>query len=358
MENENTTGKTNGTGGAGRDALIGDGRLPGIPYSDPPAAGLADSPAAGRPPDVLTRAVLGWGELDALAIPPRSALLGDWFKAGDYGIVFGRRGLGKSWLALALACALARGRDLGPWKCDTPRRVLYCDGEMALDDFRHRVRSLDGGCDNFRALSHQMVFDRSQASLCASEKAQQAEITRICEEDKIDVLWLDNGAALFRNVKENDADEFRDMVECWLLDLRRRGIAVVLVQHAGRNNAIRGTSKREDAAFWILRLDEVSGAGDGGAGARFLTRFTKNRNSAGDPPPLDWRFEPVDGKTRITHREADAMAVFRQWVENGLAGCGEISEEMGVTRGTVSKMATRAEKEGWLKRKGRVYEIA
>ena len=25
---------------------------------------------------------------------------------------------------------------------------------------------------------------------------------------------------------------------------------------------MRGTSKREDAAFWILRLDEVSGADD------------------------------------------------------------------------------------------------
>ncbi|MDR1011573.1 MAG: AAA family ATPase [Opitutaceae bacterium] len=304
---------------------------------------------------MLTPAVLGWAEFDALAIPPRPALLGDWFKAGDYGVVFGRRGLGKSWLSLALACALAQGRDLGPWKCPAPRRVLYVDGEMDIGDFRGRVRSLDGGCNNLLTLSHQCVFDRSKASLCASEKSQQTEITRYCEGNKIDVLVLDNGACLFRGVKENDADDFRDVIEGWLLDLRRRGIAVILVLHAGRNNAIRGSSKKEDAAFWILRLDEVSGGG--GAGARFLTRFAKNRNAVADPPPIDWHLEPVDGKTRITHRIADPMVIFRQWIEDGLTNCGEIAEEMGVTRGTVSKMATRAIREGWLSKKGREYAI-
>jgi hypothetical protein len=356
--NGNTTGKPNEPGGVGRAALIGDGRLPGLPYAAPPDDGKpAKPPAAGRPPPVLTPAVLGWAEFDALAIPPRPALLGDWFKAGDYGVVFGRRGLGKSWASIAIACALAQGRDLGPWKCPAPRRVLYVDGEMDIGDFRCRVRSLDGGCDNLLTLSHQNVFDRSKASLCASEKSQQTEITRYCEGNKIDVLVLDNGAALFRNVKENDADDFRDMIEGWLLDLRRRGIAVILVLHAGRNNAIRGTSKREDAAHWILRLDEISGAGDGGTGARFMTRFTKNRNAVADPPPLDWHFEPVDGKTRITHKVADSMAVFLKWVEDGLDTCSDISEEMGVTKGLVSRMAKRAEKAGLLTISGRRYAI-
>ncbi len=37
----------------------------------------------------------------------------------------------------------------------------------------------------------------------------------------------------------------------WLLDLRRRKIAVVIVHHAGRSGEMRGTSKREDNVFWI-----------------------------------------------------------------------------------------------------------
>lgn len=306
---------------------------------------------------LLAPAILEWSKLNALTLEPREKLLGDWFCAGDYGIVFGKRGLGKSWFSLALAAALSQGRDFGTWKCTQPRRVLYVDGEMSLDDFRARVRTLSGGCENFHTLSHQTVFDVSRAGICLSDPPQQAEVTRICEEKKIDVLILDNGACLFRGVAENDADDFRDFVEGWLLDLRRRGIAVVLVLHAGRNGAIRGTSKREDAAFWIQSLDEVAGGKDDSAGARFITRFTKNRNAAEDPPPMEWHFKPFGNETRIMHKAADSMVIFRKWIEDGLETCREIADEMGLSNGQVSKLARRAIDAGWLKKNGRSYTI-
>lgn len=312
--------------------------------------------AAEDTPPILASALLDEEQLYALDIPPRPALLGDWFKAGDYGVIFGRRGLGKSWLALAIARALAEGRDLGPWECPEAKRVCYVDGEMSLDDFRDRVRNLSESKGSMLTLSHQQLFNQTQKALCLSDVSQQAELTKLCEENKIDVLFLDNGACLFRGVAENDADDFRDKIEGWLLDLRRRGISVVLVLHAGRNGAIRGTSKREDAAFWILRLDEANGC-DREFGARFLTRFVKNRNAPQDPPPLDWRFKPDAGTTRITHREADSMAILLQWIRDGLNTCGELAEEMGVSKGTVSKLAKKAEREGQLEIKGRKYVL-
>ena len=307
-------------------------------------------------PPILEPALLSDDALDALIIPTRTALMGDWFKAGDYGVIFGRRGLGKSWLAMSIARALAEGRDFGPWKCAAAQRVLYVDGEMSLDDYRERVHLLSEGSGDMLTLSHQTVFNQTQRALCLSDIGQQNELTRLCEQDGVSVLILDNGACLFRGVAENDADDFRDKIEGWLLDLRRRGVAVILVLHAGRNNSIRGTSKREDAAFWILRLDEANGD-DREQGARFLTRFVKNRNAPQDPPPLDWHFKPTGGKTLITYREADSMAIFRQWVEDGLNTCSELAEEMGVTKGTISKMAKRAERDGWLTVKGRKYFV-
>ena len=305
---------------------------------------------------VLSQSLVSDSELAGLEIPKRESLMGDWFKAGDYGIIFGKRGLGKSWLAMGIARALAEGRAFGPWPCSTPRRVLYVDGEMSLDDYRDRVRTLSDGDGAFSTLSHQQVFNRTQKALCLSDRAQQDELTRLCERERVDVLFLDNGACLFRSVSENDADQFRDMIEGWLLDLRRRGIAVVLVQHAGRNGAIRGTSKREDAAFWILRLDDA-GEPDGGHGARFITRFAKNRNASQDPPPMDWHFTPDRSKTLITYREADSLELMRQWISDGLNTCGELSEEMGVSKGTVSKMAKKAERAGWLTITGRKYTL-
>ena len=129
-----------------------------------------------------------------------------------------------------------------------------------------------------------------------------------CEQQKIDVLILDNIACLFRGIEENSADDWRDQIEHWLLDLRRRGIAVVIVAHAGRNTAtMRGTSKREDAAFWILRWMK-SLVPMTSNGAKFVTRFVKNRNAPDDPCSLEWNIRPDGNSVLLTYREADNLA--------------------------------------------------
>ena len=306
---------------------------------------------------VLATSVLSETEFDNLLIAERSALLDNWFKAGDTGFIYGKRGLGKRWLALLIGRALAEGGKCGPWSSPRACRVLYVDGEMSADDLRWRNSSLREKQGELMFLSHQVLFDRTQKALCLSDAAQQAELTKICESWKIDVLILDNVACLFRGIEENSADDCRDQIENWLLDLRRRGIAVVIVAHAGRNTAtMRGTSKREDAAFWIIRLDEVSGSDDQ-HGAKFVTRFVKNRNAPNDPASFEWNIRPDGEGVLVTYREADNLTLFRQWIEDGLDTCGEIAEEMGLSKGQVSKLAKKAEKSGWLKKVGRKYEL-
>jgi len=308
-------------------------------------------------PVVLGTSVLSETEFDDLEIPERSALCGDWFKEGDTGYVYGKRGLGKSWLALDLGRALTEGRQFGPWSVSRAWRVLYVDGEMSAEDLRSRNTALRDKRSELMFLSHQVLFDRTQKALCLSETAQQAELTTLCESMNVDVLILDNVACLFRGIEENSADHWREHVEHWLLDLRRRGIAVVIVAHAGRNTAtMRGTSKREDSAFWIIRVDEASG-GDGRNGAKFITRFVKNRNSPDDPVALEWSIRPDGNRVLVTYRQADNLALFRQWIEDGLDTCSDIAEEMGLSKGQVSKLAKQAEKAGWLRKVGRKYQL-
>ena len=142
-----------------------------------------------------------------------------------------------------------------------------------------------------------------------------------------------------------------------IIDSGGRSAAVVIVAHACRNTAtMRGTSKREDAAFSIIRLDEVSGSDDQ-HGAKFVTRFVKNRNAPNDPASFEWNIRPDGEGVLVTYCEADNLTLFRQWIEDGLDTCGEIAEEMGLSKGQVSKLAKKAEKSGWLKKVGRKYEL-
>ena len=306
---------------------------------------------------LLDASVLSEAEFDGLVIQERATLLGDWFKGADTGFIYGKRGLGKSWLALHMARALAEGQRCGPWPAPRACRVLYVDGEMSADDLRSRNAALREQPADLLMLSHQVLFDRTGRALSLSDVAQQAELTKLCEARKIEVLILDNVACLFRGIEENSADQWRDKIENWLLDLRRRGVAVVIIAHAGRNTStMRGTSKREDAAFWILRLDEASGS-DGQIGAKFVTRFVKNRNAANDPQSLEWNIRPDGRRAIISYREADNLTLLRQWIEDGLETCHEIAEEMGLSKGQVSKLARKAEKAGWLRKVGRKYQL-
>jgi hypothetical protein len=114
---------------------------------------------------------------------------------------------------------------------------------------------------------------------------------------------------------------------------------------------MRGTSRREDAAFWVIRLDEVQS--EHREGARFLSRFTKDRNSPSEQAAIEWRIATKDGKVEIETHEASSMDVFRQWVEDGLTRAEDIAHEMGVSKGTVSKLAKRAMMPaGWIKKEG------
>ncbi len=94
-----------------------------------------------------------------LAVPQREPILGDWFRQGDLGFIFGARGLGKTWLAMHIARQIAEGGKVGPWKVDRPRRVLYVDGEMPLDAILQRDTALAGGTTSkMLYLQHEALF--------------------------------------------------------------------------------------------------------------------------------------------------------------------------------------------------------
>ena len=59
------------------------------------------------------------------------------------------------------------------------------------------------------------------------------------------LVVFDNISTLFGAGPENEAEAWGPAQDL-LLGLRRRGVAVLLVHHAGKSGAQRGTSRRED----------------------------------------------------------------------------------------------------------------
>jgi len=298
--------------------------------------------------------------LAQIAVPPREPIVGGWFKQGDLGFIYGARGLGKTWLAMLLARKCVEGGSVADWNVHKPRRVLYVDGEMPLDGIRERDVALSAAAaDGMFYLQHEALFHLTGKVLNLTNPTAQAAILEKCQRDGIEILFLDNLSCLFSGIKENDADAWERVLP-WLLDLRRSRIAVVFIAHAGRNGFMRGTSRREDAAFWMIYLAEAQEAGEVQTGAKFVARFVKNRNATeSDCPPLEWHFHLPKGeiRARVSWKKLSTLEVFREWVESGLTKASDIAEEMQISTGQISKLAKKGITAGWLKKDGREYAL-
>jgi hypothetical protein len=141
----------------------------------------------------------------------------------------------------------------------------------------------------------------------------------------------------------------------WVLRIRRHGITLIFIQHAGRNGQMRGHSKREDQANWIIKLNKVENI-DTQEGAMFTSVFEKNRNAKKWPQVYEWQFKPVGNKTLVTFKQADVYVMFRRNIEEGVHSNKELADKLGKQPADISKMAARGGKEGWLEiRKGKYY---
>jgi hypothetical protein len=308
----------------------------------------------------FNKAICPSSGLAQIAVPPREPILGEWFKEGDLGFLYGERGLGKTWLAVHIARQCSEGGKVATWKVQKNRRVLYVDGEMALDGIRERDAALSNApADGMFYLQHEALFHLTGKVLNLTNSTVQIALLEQCQREKIEVLILDNLSCLFTGMKENDADAW-ELVLPWLLELRRKRIAVIIIAHAGRNGFMRGTSRREDAAFWVIQLTQAKDACEIQNGAKFVARFVKNRNATeADCPPLEWHFRLPKGETRasVSWKTLSTAQIFRQWIEDGVTSATDIADEMGISKGQVSKLAKQAIMEGWLQKDGREYAL-
>ena len=166
-------------------------------------------------------------ELENKDVKTRQRLMGNWMKEGDLGFIHGERGSGKTWLVTGIAGALSTGRDLDNWQVPSSVNVFLIDGEMPIDDFIGRIKGVCPKNPLLHLLHHEQLCDTTGLVMNLTDQKTQRVITALCLEKKIKLLILDNLSCLFSDLKENEADEWEKVLN-WLLDLRRRRIAVCL----------------------------------------------------------------------------------------------------------------------------------
>jgi AAA domain len=229
-----------------------------------------------------------------------------------------------------------------------PRGVLYIDGEMPLAVLKERVRAIGADeLDNFYILPSESLF-RGPGPLNMHLKRDQARIDAMLEEIDVEVVMFDNLSSLRSGVDENDNSAL-DVFLQWLLALRHKGYAILLVHHAGKGGDQRGASRLEDFLDTTVKLTGVPKEDAQVDGACFDWTFTKTR---GDPPKPDrlrlrlaaaedgilfWKFgdaperKPQYDTLRAIHfgPDSDGSALFEKQLD--------LAEHTGLGKGTISK---------------------
>jgi hypothetical protein len=285
--------------------------------------------------------VLAVEELLACVIKPREMLLDPILPEQGLAMLYAYRGVGKTYIALGIAAAVASGGSFLRWTAPRSRRVLYVDGELPAKTLQERSAMILAGLENVEPAPDSLNFitpDLQQRPIpdLATREGQQLIEPHL---EGIALLVLDNLSALCRYGRENEGEGWLPVQE-WALALRRRGISVLFIHHSGKNLAQRGTSRREDLLDAVFTLKHPANRNPS-EGLRCEVHFEKTRGILGDAAkPFEVRMETgEDGGVVWTMKEmedAKAQQAIALYAE-GLS-VRDVAEELGIPKSTAHRL--------------------
>ena len=300
--------------------------------------------AAYEPPRKLV--ALNVVEFLSREIPPREMLLAPILPTQGLVMLYSWRGVGKTHTAIGIALAVASGGAFLRWTAPVARRVLYLDGEMPAGVMQERIAAAAHASstepptpDHLRIITPDLQPE-GMPNLASAEGREAVEEWLA---DGCDLLVIDNISTLCRMGRENESESWEPM-QTWLLDLRRRGISVLLVHHAGKGGAQRGTSRREnilDTVISLKRPDDYEPT----EGARFEVHFEKSRGIFGEEAaPFEARLETWDGEAIWTMREIEDVKLARAQVLFAEGSTvRDVAEELGISKSAAGRLKKKTE---------------
>jgi RecA-family ATPase len=210
-------------------------------------------------------------------------------------MLYAFRGGCKTLTAQGIGAAVSTGDKFLKWTAPKPRKVLLVDGELPTEELQQRLS---------QATAH-MTVERGMFEILAADQVRDGignfadtKIQTYLDGHLkgVELLILDNLSSLTTVIRDNDGESWNP-IQSWLLRLRRRGISVLIVHHAGKDGAQRGTSRREDVLDTSLSLRRPSDYDPRRAAA---SRCTSRRGAAFTATP--------PSRSRPSSRSATAPA--------------------------------------------------
>lgn len=261
-------------------------------------------------------------------------------------LLYAKRGVGKTHIALGIAYAVATGGSFLKWHAPGPKEVLYIDGEMpavAMQERLMRISAMEGlkpPHPSFLRIITPDLQEGPMPNLSTKEGRDSLE-----EHIRgASLVIIDNVSTLFRSGVENEAESWQP-IQDWALSLRRQGKSILFVHHAAKGGQQRGTSKREDILDTVISLKHSS-AYSPDQGASFEVVFEKTRHFTGEDAVSFqvllkeqkdglWLWEMSSG-----HRNERVIEV-AEAINEGLT-IQQIGERIGLTKSQVETCKKKA----------------
>lgn len=217
-----------------------------------------------------------------MKLSKREMLLAPFLPSQGLCLLYAKRGVGKTHVALGIAYAVATGGTFLKWHAPSPKEVLYIDGEMPAIAMQERLKRIStseclkpSNPSSLRLITPDL---QEGAMPNLSTKEGREALEELIQ--GADLIIVDNISTLFRSGIENEAESWQPAQD-WALELRRRGKSILFVHHASKNGQQRGTSKREDTLDAVVALKQAQGYSSD-QGAAFEVFFEKTRHFAGE----------------------------------------------------------------------------
>lgn len=276
-----------------------------------------------------------------LELPEREAFLDPILSSKSLALLYGPRGLGKTFVALGIAWAAASGASFLGWRAPRPHRVVYVDGEMAADDLRERLALFGPPPETLDLILADLV-DGVMPDLAHYDGQKRL----MASWNDPELIVLDNLASLV-GWRTGDADRWHEL-QNFLGILRRQGRAVLMVHHANKEGAQRGSSRREDLLDLVMALRRPHDW-QPSDGARFEIHFEKARRLHGATlQPIEARLT-ADNANRWHWRPAQIDMIDRlgSLLDDGL-DMAQIAPALGLSLSTAYRLRRNARRQGRL----------